>query len=636
MKAFFNRAPLSPNTRTNLSLGKIKPEGWLKETMQKQATRLSELALKASESEKTAPDRAALALDALIHMAYTLDDEKLKAAAQSGMERLISSQREDGWFGFDEGGDYLPRIIYMNAAYAYLGYTSDKRVLVFMDNFFRYEFRNLSSHPLEGTACAWAADNIYTALKVYNITGQKHLPELCKRLKDQMLDWTTIFSTFPNVQPMSKSMTLKRLNEGMNEEKHDLKGENHPFFASYYHQTRGVNVANGLKAPGVVSMFKTGFKELNGFQYGWEKLIKYHGTALGMFTCDEHLNGSDPSAGTNTAAVVEAMRSIETLLDAGSFGDKPVEVLEKLAFNALPAALDEKTGLCQSLQQTNQIDCSGEGHGWYNAPDGANEFTDDTATGGIIEVADAYGRFASCLWQATNDEGLSAVSYAPCSASHTIESVPVRLDVSGDYPFGENVEIAITAKRPIEFPLYLRIPSWAVNPMIHLPGGEIMSVRAGETACIRQKWTSDCTVRINLPRLPLVKRWSRQSASVEVGSLLMALPLEGKEALSTDENGIRRMDVRRGENDMYALNADESMKLVEAQQPGFEEIDGSTKLMAKICKTEWPLSGSDAGAIPILPECGKGGEITACLVPYGCTKLRISQFPIAKMEEKDA
>ena len=47
-------------------------------------------------------------------------------------------------------------------------------------------------------------------------------------------------------------------------------------YAVFPHLSVRENVAFGLKAPGVVSLFKSGFKELNGFKYGWEKLMKYH------------------------------------------------------------------------------------------------------------------------------------------------------------------------------------------------------------------------------------------------------------------------------------------------------------------------------------------------------------------------
>ena len=641
MKAFYNRAPLSANQNANLDAGKIRPGGWLRELLSPLAERIAgaydECVAKADTQQKAA--LAARALNALMVTAYALDEEQLRAKAVSEIEKLLRAQEEDGGFAFCGYSDYLTRMRAANAMYLYLGASGDKRALLFLDAFLKYEYRNLSAKPLEDKACAQASDNIYLALKLYNITGQKYLLKLCEILKGQMLDWTNLFSTFPNIQPMSKSMSVSRLREGMEGEKNGLKGENHPFFASYYHQTLGENVGNALKAPGVVSLFKSGFKELNGFKYGWEKLIKYHGTSAGMFTCDGHLNGTNPSQGIDLSAAGETVRSLLTLLDCGSFGPELIDILEKLAFNVLPAAVDLTGGLTQALQQTNQLNIDSGAHGWYNAPESANVFARDTMRGDLFAAAGALSSFAAGLWQATADGGLSAVSYAPCTVSHVIDGTQVRLTVDTNYPFEDSIKIGVDTMKPIEFPLYLRIPSWAVNPMIHLPDGEIMSVRAGETACVRQRWTSDCEIRLVLPMTCRLSRLSRQSAAVELGPLLMALPLKGQETRGKDEAGRETLRVRLDGEWACALETQQGMKPIrpEGEQADLHSRKGLPKALVKLGKTPlWEKAGSDAGAIPILPVCREEDMFEAELVPYGATKLRIAQFPIAKTEENNA
>ena len=114
--------------------------------------------------------------------------------------------------------------------------------------------------------------------------------------------------------------------------------------------------------------------------------------------------------------------------------------------------------------------------------------------------------------------------------------VPVRLSVGGGYPFAETVEITVAVKQPVEFPLYLRVPGWARQPMVYLPDGEIMQVRAGESACAGHKWVNGDVIRLEMPAAPRVTRWYHQSGAVEFGPLVMAL--KAQEEWRETEDGL--------------------------------------------------------------------------------------------------
>ena len=64
-------------------------------------------------------------------------------------------------------------------------------------------------------------------------------------------------------------------------------------------------------------------------------LDRYHGLPNGMFSCDEHYAGRNPSQGSELCTVVETMFSLEqslAILGDAAIGDR----LELIAFNALP------------------------------------------------------------------------------------------------------------------------------------------------------------------------------------------------------------------------------------------------------------------------------------------------------------
>ena len=640
MKPIFNRAPLTPNTLSPLPLGSIRPEDWLLEQLQTQRDGLT-----AGLDERWADlgpecgwlggpgdsgENAPYYLDGLVALAWTLDDEALKAKAMRYIEWILASQREDGWFGPAGNEDYWPLMIAMKALRQYFTATSDRRVLVLMDRFFKYQVKHLSDHPLRSWAVARGGENMELALWLYNITGQKHLLELCKKLRAQTLDWPNYFHTFANTVPMSRSLKWDRLKEALEEERDEpLEGEKRPYFHTQFHLSHGVNIAMALKTPGVINLFKSGFKEEGGFRFGWNKLVRHHGVASGMFVCDKHLNGNSPTQGSELCAIVELMYTLETLLGLGDFNAEYADILEKIAYNALPAAFSADMTAHQCQEQVNQVKVSREARRWYNCTDGANLYAsvpDEDCC--AANCGQGWPHFVASLWYATADGGLQAVSYAPCTVRAVLDGVPVRLTVSGSYPFSQSVEIRVSVKKPCEFPLYLRMPFWTRQPMVFLPDGEIMQVRAGDVSCVRRRWRSGDVIRLEMGTVPRLTKWYHQSGAVELGPLLMAL--KPRERWEKTENDDWQVTAESPWN--WALMRDEPMKAVySGARPGaFGKGEAPVKVLVKAVPVEWHMDGGSCASVPMVPSVREKDARVIELVPFGGTTLRIGQFPLGR------
>ena len=121
MKPMFNRAPLTQNTLAPLPLGSIRPEGWLGDQLRVQADNLTgplhdqwpdvgdDCAWLGGSGDGW--ERAPYYLDGLVALAWTLEDEKLRALALRYIEWILASQREDGWFGPEKNEDYWPLMV---------------------------------------------------------------------------------------------------------------------------------------------------------------------------------------------------------------------------------------------------------------------------------------------------------------------------------------------------------------------------------------------------------------------------------------------------------------------------------------------------------------------------------------------
>ena len=224
----------------------------------------------------------------------------------------------------------------------------------------------------------------------------------------------------------------------------------------------------------------------------------------------------------------------------------------------------------------------------------------------------------------TADGGLQAISYAPCTVRATMANVPVRLKVTGGYPFAQSVELEVSVKQPCEFPLYLRVPFWARQPMIFLPDGEIMQVRSGETTCVRRRWRTGDVVRLELPTVPRVTKWYHQSGAVELGPLLMAWqPNEDWERLPSGAWQVTTSDTWN-----WALVRDEPMKAVYDDVPDAFGVGGPpVSVLVKAAPIPWAMDGGSCASVPMVPKIDAAKAQVIELIPYGATALRIAQFP---------
>lgn len=636
-KAIFSRAPLVQNRLAPLPLGAIRPEGWLREQLEALAQTAAGLPEAWPEIGPKcawlggAGEKSALApkyLDGLVWLAYALEDQRLKDLAQRYLDWAFESQSEDGWFGPAGDEDWWPRILVCQAAQSYFTATADKRALVFLDRFFRFQMNNLDEKPLNGDAVARAADNMLLALWLYDLTGMNYLLTLVKKLKGQALDWTNHFHIFPHIRPMDKQRPWMDLSRSMGGEG-QLTGVLQPYFRKECALSNAINVAVGLRAPGIVNLFKSGFKEVGAFKVGWQKLMKHHGVAAGMFTGDDHLAGGSPAQGVTMESVAEMMATLETLMAVGA-EDAPElgDILEKLAFNLLPSMANVDLDACQRLAQVNQASASRAIRSWYNAGEDANLFSAKDAVP-LLSQQQAWARFAASLWYATSDDGLAAASYVPCQVNFVAGGTRVRLKVETNYPFDTQVSIEVSVKRPSEFPLYLRIPAWAEQAMIRLPEGELMSLRAGETGCVRRKWAGCERVTLDLPMQPRVTRWFHQSAAVELGALLMCLrPEEDMKKL-----GDGQWQVTASSPWNWALVADEAMKAVIEPDKAdrFKRGEDAARVLVKAVPIPgWGMEGASAAQPPILPEAEWAQEQVIELTPFGNSSIRIAQFPTVK------
>jgi hypothetical protein len=255
------------------------------------------------------------------------------------------------------------------------------------------------------------------------------------------------------------------------------------------------------------------------------------------------------------------------------------------------------------------------------------------------------------MWMATHDNGLVATCYGPCKVTAlAAERVPVEIECRTDYPFDETIEMTFRPAREAAFPVSFRIPGWCASPQLAVNGDTAKAEPdAKGFVCLRRTWKPGDRVSLRLPMTATVTA-GRDCASgaphdgahratsvavpekdstrglpyatVSYGPLLFALAIpDTADANTPDPQAQWR----------YALDVQNPDIAVERQAlPARWDwpLNAPLKLRVNATPTDWQPD-PQAPALPGQPVARQGPAERIALVPYGCTKFRISMFPVA-------
>jgi hypothetical protein len=627
-----NSAPLAPNAFYLLPLGSVRPAGWLRDQLQIQARGLG------GHLDETWADvgsnsgwlggtgesweRGPYFLDGLVQLAYLLDDQRLKAKAQKYIDWTLNHQSADGMIGPTGNNDWWPRMVMLKALAQYQEATGDKRVIPVLERYFSYQRRELPNRPLRDWGKFRWQDNALIALWLYNRNGDPHLIELVRLLHQQGYDWQALFADFKYTTPVTAQMIKLDQDQGLTD---------------YSLATHGVNNGQALKAGPVWSMVSGSDADRRGYQQMLDALDKYHGLPNGMFSCDEHLAGRNPSQGSELCTVVETMYSLEqslAILGDARIGDR----LERIAFNALPGTFTDDMWAHQYDQQPNQVEVSLHRKPWTTNGPESNLFGLEPNFGCCTaNFHQGWPKFTASLWMASHDGGLAAVAYSPCEVRTVVGTTPVHLSEVTEYPFRGLINITVNPATELSFPLRLRIPSWADGAEVRV-NRELITIAANEGfAKIERRWKAGDSVQLKFPLRPGLRPGYNDSVSIDRGPLVFSYPI-GEDWVKLRERGMTAdWQVFPSSQWNYALAVNE--KTI-GQAPVTERPVGPSPFSLKEAPVtvrvearrlpSWRAIDGAADPVPQSPVSSEEPQESVTLVPYAAAKLRVTAFPVLK------
>ncbi|CAE6395242.1 unnamed protein product [Rhizoctonia solani] len=630
---------LSPKLYTNLNLGQIKPNGWLKDQLQLQADGLAghlnlfyPLVTEGSWTGGTKNysdlnEAGPYWFHGIIPLAYELEDTRLTKAVKDFMDYVLNHQYPDGWIGNETGDKWQPRHLWGRYPFFFGAIMMVEADPSYTDKFVAafHKFVEISNQMLrngQGTS-DWTGGTRWQDyamalqwLHDYHPNGKEELlVDTMQRIKAVSTNWRDVMSEakFP-----TSSVSEFRI---------------------YWH---GVNLAEGLKASGATYRFTHDETEKTEAAAAWDRLYKYHGRPSGIFAADEYLAGLDAIRGTELCLVVESIYSSSYLYQV--FGDaKYAERAEKQAYNSLPATISGDMWTHQYLQQQNQISVRDMSPNPFPA-DGSysNVFgLEPNYPCCTVNHPQGFPKFIShAVVSSADQKSLTQIYFGPLTVKTALSGVGAKVSINVDtnYPFSDNVKITINTDKTFDY--YIRVPTW-INKQA--------SIKIGNSA--EKAFSPDSTTKL-------------QKVSVKAGTTIISLVLSGDITVESRPQG--SVAIHRGPFN-YALDIPRNSTLLNTLYPAeprasdyqfdataswnyaidpstlkFNPAPGNTALKKPIfdagapplsisvkgCLVNWGLAGTTFVKPPPQNATCTGSKVDLKLIPFGATKLRISEFPV--------
>ena len=659
-----NRSPLLQTKYVKLPLGNGRPAGWLRDQLRVQASGLTshlnevwgviENSGWKGEAGKNISGDCCIArfvprwLEGLTALAGVLHDDHLKALADPYMQYILMVKDPAtvtpsvcAWCHL---GRFLPE---------YYELTGDARAIRLARAILDYADSVRDTKDDDAVVNQTRLGMLLGfGLWYYNRTGDSDIPALLERCTKRCVeDWKNYFAHFQDDPKYFVHFP-------------DVNAEKSPEEGLALWTRQGVDVTQAIQYPVLYYLMSKDKTDKDSVIQGIANLDKGYGQVGARWSADEWLSNTDPTQGTELCDVEELLYSLEKNFEAlgeVSFADR----IEQLMFNAFPGTCTADMWAHQYDQQANQVLVSDDRRPWHRNHDSSNiyGFTPNFPCC-LANMHSPWPRYVESMWMATSDNGLVAALYGPCRFDAKVgHGSKIEIVEETDYPFSDRVRITIHTGHPVSFPIYFRIPSWANQAKLSVSADSKSSQpQSGSLFKVDRVWKDGDAVTLDFNFKVRAETRSNNAVAIAWGPLYFVLRIgesfqkipalafwENSEpipappgcvnwriapttdwnyALAIDRNNPQCTMVVNKISSMPYAQKGEPVKIAGAREflPWHEDVPMVLKVKARHLPT-WGMNGANAAAVPVSPVKTNAPETMVELIPYGCSRLRIAEFP---------
>ncbi|KAL2206771.1 hypothetical protein CC79DRAFT_1370172 [Sarocladium strictum] len=635
----------------SLPLGAIKPQGWLHDQISLSAEGLGghlfdfyryvnqSLWLGGEYEYSELKEAGPYWFNYIVPLAWTLDDNRLKAQAKAFLDYNLDNQAEDGWLGpektrQDRGIWARSLLAFGLTQYAEADSSETDRIVTAL-----HKFVNLAHDMLQ---------NNFTGL----LTN--------KELKDNFDPWgfgvsrthelpislMWLYENHPRGNQKTILETIDLMFEGGRVGGRDwtkffvdgVFPKDTKFKSSGF--THGVNLAQGLRYPSVLHRRTKNESLIQQTHDAVDMVMEYHTSLSGTIIGDEHLGGLNPQRGSELCMAVESMFSYAYLYryhGTNLFADRA----ELAAFNALPAAMSPDWWSHQYVTQTNQPWSRNlTENPYFNVAPNANTYgLEPNFPCCTVNHPQAYPKYVSGSFATEGQKGLIHMLLGPLVVETEIGGKPVKVDVKTNYPFAETLDYTITSKTDFDFSV--RIPQWTdkADGYVKINNLRKDPLRPNKDGLHRFQIKKGITkIEIFIPmEISVVTR--NETVGIYRGPILYAsisnrkpLPDNHIQPMSKDHTLTPISNWKFAIDPRSIKVKNEGRHDRKLPNPIFSRENAPVSLEVDAYPIDWPITLDTAALPPVNPVAQKSEKQKLKLIPFAAAKLHIAQFPVAKFE----